>query len=59
VHVGIRAELFRQRGNADAHDLWIFQCGFGIRLEGTEFSLPAEAEVERGVEYSRGIQRKA
>ena len=59
AHVGIRGKFFHDLGNAGAHQLGIFQCSFGIRLEGTEFSLPAEAEVERGVEYSRGIQRKA
>src|SRR3981189_2972684 len=59
AHAGIRGEFFPDLGNAGTHQLGIFQGSFGIRLEGTEFSLPAEAEVERGVEYSEGIQRKA
>src|SRR6202171_4407628 len=59
AHAGIRSELFHELGNAGAHDLGVFQCSFCIRLEGTEFSLPTEAEVERGVEYSKGVQRKA
>ena len=59
AHAGIRCEFFHDRGNAGAHKLGVFQCSFGIRLEGAEFPLPTEAEVERGVEYSRGIQRNA
>ena len=59
AHVGIRGEFFHELGNAGAHQLGVFQCSFGIRLEGAEFPLPTEAEIERGVENSWGIQRNA
>src|ERR1700737_1010422 len=59
AHVGIRGEFFHDLGKAGAHELRVFQRSLGIRLEGAELPLPTEAEVERGVEYSKGIERKA
>jgi transposase len=59
AQVGISGELCYHLGNAGAHDLRIFQRGFDIRLDGAELSIPTKAEVERGIEYRRGVERQA
>ncbi len=58
-HVGIGGELFHELGQAGGHDPGAFQRCFGIRLQGAQFSLPTETEVERGVEQGKGVERKA
>src|ERR1700730_14759253 len=58
AHAGVGGEFFHELGNVGAHDLRAFQYSFGIRLEGAEFSLPTKAEIERGIEYGKGVERE-
>src|SRR5215467_7250536 len=58
AQIGIRAELFHQLGNADAHDRGVFQYGSDIRLDCADFSFPAKAETERSIEHSESVELK-
>ena len=51
----IAVELFRKLGDIGAHDLRILQGSFDIQVDGAEFSFPAQAEAECGVEYGQCV----